>query len=87
MADIPNTPGEYSQDDTARTLQGRRERISSDTFLWAGFAAMAASATLQAMGNKHISLFVGQWAPTLLILGLYNRVVNQVASDRMTNAM
>jgi hypothetical protein len=27
------------------------------------------------------SLFVGQWAPTLLILGVYNKLVKQLGSD------
>ena len=26
-------------------------------------------------------MFVGQWAPTLLILGLYNKLVKQHGSD------
>jgi len=46
---------------------------------------MATSATLQMMGNKHGSLFIGQWAPTLLIMGLYNKLVKQLGSDRTEN--
>jgi hypothetical protein len=33
------------------------------------------------MGQKQASVFVGQWAPTLLILGLYNKLVKQLGSD------
>jgi hypothetical protein len=36
---------------------------------------------VQLMGNRHASVFVGQWAPTLLILGLYNKLVKQLGSD------
>ena len=36
---------------------------------------------LQLMGNRHASVFVGQRAPTLLILGLYNKLVKQLGSD------
>jgi hypothetical protein len=49
--------------------------------------AMMASASFQAMGNKNVSLFVGQWAPTFLILGLYNKLVKQLGSDRTENAL
>jgi hypothetical protein len=49
--------------------------------------AMTASATLQMMGNKHASLFIGQWAPTFLIFGLYNKLVKQLGSDRTENAV
>ena len=45
-------------------------------------ASMATSATLQIMGNRPVSLFVGQWAPTFLILGVYNKLVKQLGSDR-----
>ena len=42
---------------------------------------MATSATLNLMGNKHASLFLGQWAPTLLILRVYTKLVKQLGSD------
>ena len=32
-------------------------------------------------GKQSASVFVGQWAPTLLILGLYNKLVKQHGSD------
>jgi hypothetical protein len=40
---------------------------------------------LKLLGREHVSLFVGQWAPTLLILGLYNKLVKQLGSDRTGN--
>jgi hypothetical protein len=49
--------------------------------------AMATSATLQMMGNRHVSLFVGQWAPTFLLFGIYNKLVKQLGSDRTENAV
>ena len=33
------------------------------------------------MGKQSASVSVGQWAPTLLILGLYNKLVKQHGSD------
>ena len=39
------------------------------------------------MGKKQVSLFVAQWAPTLLIFGLYNKLVKQLGSDRTENAV
>ena len=56
-------------------------KLPSDTFLWAAVTAIGASATLQMMGKQSASVFVGQWAPTLLILGLYNKLVKQHGSD------
>jgi hypothetical protein len=65
----------------ARTIESQTAKIPSDTFLWAAVGSMVASASLYAMGNKETSVFVGQWAPTLLILGLYNKLVKQLGSD------
>ena len=74
----------------ARRIERQTSKIPSDTFLWIAVGAMATSAALQLAGNRHVSLFVGQWAPTLLIMGLYNKLVKQLGSDqsdRMAPAM
>jgi hypothetical protein len=71
----------HTEGAVARSIEEQTAKLPSDTFLWAAGASIAASAALQAMGNKHASVFVGQWAPTLLILGLYNKLVKQLGSD------
>ena len=78
---------QHSEGAVARSIEQQTAKLPSDWFLWAAVGAMATSATLQAMGNKHVSLFVGQWAPTLLIFGLYNKLVKQLGSDRTENAL
>jgi hypothetical protein len=70
----------------AKSIEDQTAKLPSDTFLWMAVGAMAASATLQMMGNRHVSLFVGQWAPTFLIFGLYNKMVKQLGSDRRETA-
>jgi len=69
----------------AKAIESQTSKLPSDTFLWAAVGAMATSATLQFVGNKNASLFIGQWAPTLLIMGLYNKLVKQLGSDRTEN--
>ena len=76
-----------SEGRVARTIEQQTAKLPSDTFLWLAVGSMAASASFQMMGNKHASLFIGQWAPTLLILGLYNKLVKQLGSDRADNAL
>lgn len=66
----------------ARRIEQQTSKVPSDVFLWASIGSMATSMTLQLMGNRHASLFVGQWAPTFLILGLYNKIVKELGSDR-----
>ena len=36
----------------------------------------------QIAGTEAKALFIGQWVPTLLILGLYNKLVKQLGSHR-----
>ena len=77
----------HTEGRVAKTIEDQTAKLPSDTFLWMAIGAMTASATLQIMGNKHVSLFVGQWAPTFLIFGLYNKLVKQLGSDRTENAV
>jgi hypothetical protein len=79
--------GSQTEGRIAKTIERQTSKLPSDTFLWMAIGAMAASATLQVMGNRHVSLFVGQWAPTFLIFGLYNKLVKQLGSDRTENAV
>jgi len=76
----------HRQGEVAKRIEEQTAKLPSDTFLWMAIGTMVASATLQAMDKRHVSLFVGQWAPTLLILGLYNKLVKQLGSDRTENA-
>ena len=81
-------PGETEHEGPiAKTIERQTAKLPSDTFLWMAVGAMTVSAALQAMGNRHVSLFIGQWAPTFLIFGLYNKLVKQLGSDRTENAV
>jgi len=77
----------HSEGQVAKSIEQQTAKLPSDAFLWAAVGAMTGSAVLQMIGNKHISLFVGQWAPTLLIFGLYNKMVKQLGSDRTEHAV
>ena len=81
------TTASQTEGPIAKTIEDQTSKLPSDTFLWFAIGAMTTSATLQMMGNKHASLFVGQWAPTFLIFGLYNKLVKQLGSDRTENAL
>ena len=78
---------EHGEGRIARTIERQTARLPSDTFLWAAVGSMAVSAASQLMGNRQVSLFIGQWAPTILILGLYNKLVKQLGSDRFETAL
>ena len=75
-------PASHSEGRLAAAIEEQTAKLPSDAFLWAATGAMAASLVLQMVGERHKSLFVGQWAPTFLILGLYNKLVKQSGHDR-----
>jgi hypothetical protein len=85
--DFARTDYAHSEGTVAKTIEEQTAKLPSDAFLWMAVGAMTASATLQMMGNRHVSLFVGQWAPTFLIFGLYNKLVKQLGSDRTEHAV
>jgi hypothetical protein len=75
------TPHEHREGVVARTIEQQTAKLPSDTFLWLAGGSIATSLTLKLMGRHEDALFVGQWAPTFLILGLYNKIVKVMGSD------
>ncbi len=75
------TPPEHSEGTVARTIEQQTAKLPSDTFLWLAGGSIAASLTLKMLDRDKDALFVGQWAPTFLILGLYNKLVKLMGSD------
>ena len=67
-------------------IEAQTSKIPSSGYLGAAFAAMAASAALKVAGKGEWALFVGQWAPAFLIMGIYNKMVKQHGSDAFTKA-
>jgi len=72
---------EHTEGAVARSIEEQTAKLPSDTFLWAALGSMAVSLTLQLMGKKEESLFIGQWAPSFLLFGIYNKLVKVAGSD------
>ncbi len=76
---------DHSEGPLARAIEDQTARLPSDTFLWLALGSIAASLTLKLSGRGRDALFVGQWAPTFLLFGIYNKLVKQLGSDRSEN--
>ena len=72
---------EHTEGPIARSIEQQTAKLPSDVFLWAAMTAMASSAALQLAGQKQVSNFIGEWVPTLLIFGLYNKMVKILGSE------
>lgn len=76
-----NMNPEHKEGAVAEAIEEQTAKLPSDTFLWTSVGLMAVSATLQIAKKKHASLFFGQWALSILIMGLYNKVVKLEGHD------
>ena len=79
-----NKAAEHSEGRIAKSIEEQTAKLPSDTFLWLAIGSMIASATMQLSGKQHASVFVGQWAPSFLLLGIYNKLVKQLGSDQVS---
>lgn len=77
------SPREHTEGRIAHVIENQTAKLPSDVFLWAAIGSMVWSATAYLRGHKEQSLFVGQWAPSLLLFGIYNKLVKQGGSDRV----
>jgi hypothetical protein len=65
----------------ARTIEQQTAKLPSDMFLWAALGSIGVSLAFELAGDEKKANFVGHWAPTFLILGLYNKMVKLHGSD------
>jgi hypothetical protein len=77
----PQAREEHREGPLARTIEQQTAKLPSDLFLWAAVGSIAGSLTFKMTGKDNHALFVGQWAPTFLILGLYNKLVKLHGSE------
>ena len=74
------------EDRVTSAIEMQTAKIPSSGYLAAAFSAMGASALLKILGKDEWALFVGQWAPAFLIMGVYNKMVKQHGSDVYSKA-
>lgn len=78
---VANRP-ERTEGGVAKAIEKHTSKVPSDWFLTAAVASIGLSLAMQLSGNKHKSLFIGEWVPTILLLGVYNKIVKVAGSDR-----
>lgn len=88
MNDLKNEPvttPNYSQREgpVARSIEQQTAKLPSDTFLWLAGGSILTSLFMKVSGKNDTANFIGQWAPTILIMGLYNKLVKLEGSDAL----
>jgi hypothetical protein len=65
----------------AKAIEEQTAKLPSDAFLWTAVGCMAASLVFQLTRRDHLSLFIGQWVPSFLLFGIYNKIVKVEGHD------
>src|SRR4051794_25236543 len=87
---VSQNPEQFREGPVARKIEEQTAKLPSDLFLWAAGGAMIASLVGQLRHPRRMSvlnapsrsgqlgLFFGQWVPTLLLFGIYNKIVKVI---------
>lgn len=69
-----------------KQIEAVTSRIPSGSYLSLALGSMALSAALAAFSRrKNMANFVGLWVPTLMLVGIYNKLVKVEGSDQMSH--
>lgn len=90
---------EHKEGPVARGIEKRTAKMPSDIFLWTAGACVLGSLALEVFGapkrwkyarlfggvrgRAPLASFVGLWVPSILLLGVYNKIVKVAGSDRL----
>ena len=74
-------PREHEEGATTKLIEQYTSQFPSGFYLGAAIGSMGLSLTLQLLGKEKQAMFVGQWAPAILLMGLYNKLVKLEGSD------
>jgi hypothetical protein len=82
-----NTSGNPSEGKLTTAIENQTSKVPSITFLNLAIGSMVLSAGLALLNEeKSRANFVGMWAPTFLLLGIYNKLVKLEGNDRFRKA-
>lgn len=75
--------GQSKQEGTmTRKVEEVTASIPSFTWMAVAGVSMAGAIALKLAGKHNTANFVGQWVPTFLLIGLYNKIVKVAGSER-----
>lgn len=73
---------EHREGDLTSRIEHQTAEIPSITWLAFAGGSMILSAGLFMAGRKEASQFIANWAPSLLLIGVYNKLVKLEGHDR-----
>jgi hypothetical protein len=85
--------GSHRAGKVAHAVEKQTTKLPSDLFLWAAVGSIVASLGAQVIGVRRgvrdaflpkrapLATFIGMWAPTFLLLGIYNEIAKVAGSS------
>ncbi len=74
-------PREHEEGQLTKLLEQYTSQFPSGFYLSLAFGSMALSLYLKLNKRENDAMFVGQWAPAFLMIGMYNKLVKLEGSD------
>ncbi len=75
------SPHERQEGTITSAIEEYTSMVPSGTYLSLAVGAIGMAAGLHLLGRKQDSQFIGMWVPTILLLGVYNKMVKLHGSD------
>lgn len=80
--DLISINEDHEEGALTKTIEDQTSKIPSGFFLTLAVGSMAISAASALMSKrKDVASFIGLWAPSFLLLGIYNKIVKTQGSD------
>jgi len=70
---------------TTSRVEDQTKRLPSMTWLILAVGSMAVSAGLALSGRLKAATFIGEWVPSLLIIGVYNKIAKTFSAPYLYN--
>lgn len=77
----PVMRAEHAEGTFTRLIEHQVAKVPSDVFLFASLGCVTASVAFELKGKHRLGRFFQMWVPSLLVLGLYNKLV-KIAGTR-----
>ncbi|MBX6312086.1 MAG: hypothetical protein IRY99_04075 [Isosphaeraceae bacterium] len=74
-------PREYEEGTITKAIERYTSMVPSGVYLSLAIGSIGLAAMMKMAGRDKDAEFIGQWVPTILILGLYNKLVKLQGSD------
>jgi hypothetical protein len=74
-------PREHGEGTITKSIENYTSMVPSGTYLSLAIGSIGLAAIMKLAGRDKDAQFIGQWVPTILILGLYNKLVKLHGSD------